>query len=120
MDLYLKLDTDNETIIGHDYYSHDEYTTKIANAFVLVDNNGQYKYKYVLGELVELTKEEISNHPLTVKKAREEKINKMFYKQYLKKTWQEVLNNETLTAEETQDINDKITEADAIELSKQL
>lgn len=64
--LYLKLD--GETIMGHDYYSHDDYNYEIdikPQAIVAID--GCYNHKLVNGKFVLLSNEEIENHPLRVK-----------------------------------------------------
>ena len=63
--MFIKLDGQN--ITGHDYYSHDEYTTGV-NEQILVNLSepyfGIYKYKYVEGALVELTEQEMAVHPV--------------------------------------------------------
>ena len=63
--MFIKLSGNN--IIGHDYYSHDEYTIEVSEqVLVNLDGNyfGIYKYKYVDNALVELTEEEMINHPV--------------------------------------------------------
>lgn len=61
MKFYLKLDGIN--IMGHDYSSHDDYSTEVE-AETLVNNNGEYIYKYENEALVSLTEQEIAAQPL--------------------------------------------------------
>lgn len=65
--MFLKLD--GQTIIGHDYSQHDDYQTEVGES-VLIENHPTfgvvYKYKYVDGQLVELTEEEKAVHPVMI------------------------------------------------------
>lgn len=65
--MFLKLD--GNTIISHDYYQHDEYQTSVADNDLVETHpiyGVVYKYKYVDGELVELTEEEKAVHPVMI------------------------------------------------------
>ena len=72
--MYLKVS--GETIMGHDYNMHDEYTIAISDT-ILVNEEGNYIYKFKNNALVPLSDLEINNHPYkkakdTAKTAREE------------------------------------------------
>lgn len=72
MKLYLKLDGEN--IIGHDYKVNGDYNVGV-DAERLVDSQGNYKYKYVGGELIELSQTEIESHPNYVDKENSSKFS---------------------------------------------
>lgn len=63
-----------ENIVGHDYSQHDQFNIKIDDT-KLVDENGNYKYKYKNGGLVPLSQPEISQHPNFI--ARQDIKNKV-------------------------------------------
>ena len=63
--MFIKLD--GETIVDHDYYQHDDFQEEV-NVRRLTDNNGEYIYKYVDGELVELSEQEILEHPANIER----------------------------------------------------
>jgi len=59
MNMFLKLQ--GTMIMGHAYRSYGEYTVPI-NSTRLVNDIGDYIYKYVDGKLVQLTQKEITEH----------------------------------------------------------
>jgi len=59
--MYLKLE--GESIVGHDYHQHGDYQVEIGNQR-LVDSNGVYRFKYVDGQLTQLSEADRNNHPL--------------------------------------------------------
>lgn len=66
--MFIKID-ENGNLLGHDYYSHDEYTTEVSESILVNlggDYIGIYKYKYIDGALVELTEQEMAEHPLRI------------------------------------------------------
>ena len=68
MKWYIKLNGEN--IVGHIDSRHTGVDPNDYDATVnigrLVDNEGNYKYKYVAGELVELSQNEIDNSELVL------------------------------------------------------
>ena len=60
--MYLKLD--GTTILAHSWTQNAEYTQEIED-IRLVNNQGEYIYKYDSG-LVELTEQEILDHPTNI------------------------------------------------------
>lgn len=97
MKLYLKLD--GTTIMGHDYYLHDDYTEEIdiPKKFRLT-NLGSYKYKYDNG-LIELTQQEIDEHPLKI-----EQENRTLALKNLKESIKNAKADGTITATEVKNI----------------
>lgn len=74
--MFIKIDL-NGNILSHDYELTQDCTVEIAEQ-VLVNFVGEYKgiykYKYVESALVELTEEEMAQHPLYLASQREKAI----------------------------------------------
>jgi len=87
--MYLKLASDQLTILDHDYKKHGDYDFEIPDT-KLINELGDYKYKVSGQSLVEMTQEEIDNHPHTISRIQREsmeearKIKKEEARQYLK------------------------------------
>jgi len=103
-----------EKIMGHQddrhgYYSEDgswvyKFDPKDYDAVVsadrLIGDDKNYKYKYVNGELVKMTKEEIEKHPLVKRKKISAKIEKLKLKEKEKLVYKDIKKAHELTEEE--------------------
>tara|TARA_R110002020_G_scaffold94189_9_gene226899 strand:+ start:58 stop:402 length:345 start_codon:yes stop_codon:yes gene_type:complete len=65
--MYIKLSTDKETILDHDYKMHGDYDTQIPD-IRLVDSTGRYIYKWNGLRLVSLNQAEIDAHPVNIER----------------------------------------------------
>lgn len=79
MGIYIKLNGEN--IIGHCYDYHPGVNPADYDALVnserLVNDDGDYKYKYSGGELVELNEGDIDSQPTNVEKHAETKFDRV-------------------------------------------
>jgi hypothetical protein len=113
---YLKLDKDGSTILGHDYKLNGPYNTQVSFSDKLIHDQGSdfhsfYKYKYEGGALTPLSLEEI-NSEIAKKKSEyciENKIKKLEYIYTRVFALEKIIASETLTENEINYINKKIS-----------
>ena len=105
--MWIKLD--GETLMGHQYFEDAQHTIKVS-VKKLVNKDGDYKYKYVAGKLVELTQNEIDNHPLVKEKKLWNKFNDRLHKKARKLALKELKTDSDLTQDEKDWVQARIDE----------
>jgi len=114
MKMYIKINESGD-ILGHDYKLTEDCTIEIEPTR-LVNNEGVYKYKYVDGQLVELTEVEIDVQPIYLRNKALEKIEKIYLKEDKKAKadkYKEVKKDPSLTAGEIAICDEIIAELEA-------
>ena len=95
MGRYIKLDGEN--IIEHIDSRHQGLNPNDYDAIVsediLINENGNIKYKYVDGELVELTSGEIESQPINNAKQEMSKFEKVRYHTLTRLAMQEIIDH---------------------------
>jgi hypothetical protein len=105
--VYLQLDSNN-IIIGHGYELSVKYNTPCKKKALKGLFEGVYRYKYIDGELIELTQDEIDNHPNRLRNNVLFKIDRLVLKHQRLMLLKEVKSKESLSAEEVLYIDEEI------------
>ena len=119
--MFLKLD--GNKIMGHKYVSDVDHMVEVSDPPLnagghpsLVDSEGNYKYKYENEKIIELSKTEIDEHPLKLKKLMKIKIEILLEKENKKvksAKYKEVKKDQSLSEEEIAFIDEIIAELEA-------
>lgn len=107
----------DENIMGHDYKETDTCTIKIKDTVLIFNeennpNFGKYKYKYVNNSLVEMTNEEVENHPIVIRESIIAKLKMLKEKEKERLAWKEV-KKLTLTQVEMSYVDSFLAELEA-------